>query len=150
MQCYPHSSPPMEGRRILQHMPVHRVWFIPRVPCSFQPPCRRFIISWFWCTVLVSRSASSPLPLKPAYYLPGSAWDWELSEQGLEKNTISGQNTETYFSHNRVRCTVSTVQEKRKRIFISLISFHDNQSVICTNRNDALQTESNFQNKQPT
>lgn len=152
MPCFSHSSPHMEAKRILEHTSVHKVWFIPRilVACSFQAPCRRFIISWFCCTSLVSRTVSSPLPLKPAYYLSGSAWDWELPEQGLEKDTTSWQNTETYFSHNRVRCTVSTVQEKRKLIFISLISFRDNQCVPCTNRNDALQTDSNFQNKQPT
>lgn len=82
-----------------------------------------------------------PPPVKPACYLPGSARDWELPEQGSER---SCQNTGTYYSHNSIKCPVSTEQETRKRIPSSLISFHDKQCVTGTNRNYALQRAIQF------
>lgn len=107
-------QPSTGARRTHQHTTLHKVWLFPgvHVTCSSHPSCRRFWTSHTCCTILVSRSVSSTI--KPACYLLGSAWDWELPEQGSEKDTTSWQNTEIYYSPNRIKCTVSTEEEKRK------------------------------------
>lgn len=131
----------MELRRTHQHAPLRKIWLFPGVcvTCSSHLACRRFWISRTCCTTLVSRSVSSPPPVKPACYLPGSACDWEVPEQSSGKDTTSWQNTGTYYSHNSIKCTVSTEQEKRKLISSSLNSFYDNQCVTHTKRNYAFQ-----------